>query len=589
MKAYLASHLPAVCHMDGEQVKKLLEAPLESLDGAQAMQLLQYLMKERVELKSEHLDLALRHRQFKRAVQIMGQGVRSPNLASLIVSILGSPVPLDSDFNIVLLFCVAAGVDVASVLKELGDIHKANVDSAMVIVIPLLLLCEDLSSVDASSAPQVLRAVVEAAKNGETLLNYVYFREKVSSETTALHEAKLSKLNEVREVVESPDVAREIREKANAITVQCKNQQVFRTDQVDMFKDKFVVDVDILETYLVESVQPVMRRFNSAITEVKVILDSIRRMVDGVNDFNNKIVKTFLQDPTTGSAEAIVAKYKELCVEYSSPQMTQGDFDSRLTSIQITSFLVAVLQLYIKGESDKALGCLKKFGEICETFESRLKQDIPQFNAVLCEPVDLEAKIQDPNFELCQSVKCACDKLLSVIYLCECGLLEAIVKEEAVLDAATATLYPKAHKDLFKKLVSEPMRIQAPKLRSAREAVLEAVTERASMFFSKVRGIPGVRRDTKYVDFEPSIQWQWPKVPGVTFPGTPQEVREVILRRSRIQDLLVQFALSPTTEMCRVCNTGLAAVVCPDCKKIVICRSCLKRLGKCPLCEKELV
>ena len=569
-------------------IQSLLEADLDTLNACQATQLLQHLTHNDVEIKPEHLNLALRHRLFKIALQLIDKGITSPQLVNLIMCVLSCPLRAETDFEILLLHCLAAGIDLSAVLTSLNEINPVNADSAMIIITPLLFSQTDLSSIDASAAPYTIRSVVEAAKSGCLSLVYEDLKAKLIDQTETLHANKLAKLNEAQSLIDSPEISQRIRENANAIPVTCRTLALSTTQPPERFRDKVLIDMETLEKYLTENVVPPMRVITQTLTEVKMVSENTSRTISALNNFNQTNLKPFLENPSAEAAESFIEKYKTLCADYAHQRQMSSPFDYKTISLQAAAALISVFRLYLNGKAEKALNVCKEWCESCENLEEKLKSDVPRYQTSLCDPLTLRAKLNDPSTELHRSARYACDCVLLVIHFCECALLEATVKEEAAADAVTSTVYPKQYKDILKKLVRQPAKTQFASLRALRDEILEQVTDRASLLFRKILAIPGVRRDTKYVDFTPTEQWKWPQIPKYSFPSTPQEVRDVLLSRSRMKELLTEYLLSPTTEMCRQCGIGLAAIVCKDCKKIVLCEACMNSHGKCPICGRSL-
>lgn len=576
--------------MDKAQIANLLEIPLASMNGQQAYQLLQYVTENKSELTGEHLELALRHRLFKKAVQIMNLGITCPTLVSLVSSILSSPVALETDFHIFALFCVASGVDFSCILDNLANTSEANISAAMIILIPLLLLTEDVSGIDVSSAPYLIRTVVEGVKQKSSeCMIYIYLKHYITSVAQKVYEQRLTGLENIKEIVRSKEIMQRIKELSNAVISTTKNLTTAWTIRnLETARNNIKIKCTDLESHMKTSLVKAMTELNTAVAQIKAIYEDIKRIMNNA-DFTKKEMAAFIENESSERATEMITRLKNLCVDYANEKVISGDLDTRLYSIQFLSYFIGSLRLYTNGKTTESTTAISAFTDHLNNFSDRIQQDVPQYQAVLVDPMDLTTEINDPNSDIFKAGRYACDSLLFTMYYCECAYLESIAKEEAIGYSQESSFYPKAHSEIFKKTIRGPMLSQATGLRKARGELLQTMTETVSKFMRNMRAIPGVRKDTTYTDFAPAECWPWPKIAGYDFPKTPQEVRDVIVSRSNIQGLLEEYIISQSAETCQKCHTALAVVVCPDCKRIVSCNKCLKdNEGACPLCNKSL-
>ena len=136
--------------------------------------------------------------------------------------------------------------------------------------------------------------------------------------------------------------------------------------------------------------------------------------------------------------------------------------------------------MYANGKTDAAVAAITAFNDYINSFADRIKDDIPQYQAVLVDPIELTNEINDPASDIYMAGRHACDSFLFTMYYCECAYLESIAKEEAIGYSQESSFYPKAHSEIFKKTIRPQMLNQATTLRKARADLLPTMTDNIS-------------------------------------------------------------------------------------------------------------
>ncbi|OHS94071.1 hypothetical protein TRFO_39738 [Tritrichomonas foetus] len=566
-------------------IAKLMETPADKLNAHESLQLLQHVLHNKDLLKSDHLDIALRHRHFKRAIELINAGVTSPNMIDLISSLLESPVSLDTDFHFFLLFCVISGIDCHEILSHISSFCDENIESAMILIIPILYSNTNIDEIPNSKHP--FDSVISAYKSGECA-PYSFIKSVFEESIEKFKGSSLLRFSETSSTFKSTEIINRIKELSNALTVTVKGlSNTTQQTHLDQFKNKFNINISDLEKFLTENLLKATRALRSAVAQTNMILyqvDSLQSEVSFcLENFVNKIIVDSENSELSEKIQNSINEIRNICLKFATEIDAKFDFTTSAHSLLFLSTISAILVSYSQnGDFEKFNKSIKKLKEILENISEKLKTDVSDFT-LLSEVLSLNKEINNKNNEMYQTVHYASDKLLLSLHFCECLNLEAIIKEEATLYAENATFYPKAYRTVFTKMIKPATKTNISVVRQQRDSLYQEILNRIATFINKLKLIPGMRNDTRYTDFTPTEKWTWPKIPNISFPGTPEEVRKVLLLRAEIYNLAEEYEVSLSTAMCITCKKAIASIVCPKCKKLVLCYSCKEKSHKCPV------
>jgi hypothetical protein len=277
----------------------------------------------------------------------------------------------------------------------------------------------------------------------------------------------------------------------------------------------------------------------------------------------------------SGSLESdtIIDRFRGICVDYASDKLDPSCVPS-LSDIQFLSCVFAMMRL----PEDERLSKLQDLDEKHSGLPQQLCGDVSLYRAVIIAPSQFRGTLTHPssNIGLFAAIRSAADNLLLGVHLCECALLEAIVKREASSNAKGSTFYPSSDKGVFGKVATENLCTRFSATAKHRYIMLETMRDRATEFLSAFRGIPGIRNDLTYVDFQPAKSWPHNTISN--FPTSPQDVRVVLNERMAIWDLIEE---SGHVDLCQNCG-AVAVRVCRVCKGLVLCKSCYFPGCSCP-------
>jgi hypothetical protein len=541
-------------------------ASFDKLSDVQTFQLLTQLLRPDTTIEPVHLDLAIRHKQFRSAILILYRNVTSPNLCSLISTLLSSPRIPDTDFHLFLLTCVLFNFDLSPILDSLDTFTESNVQTALIPIIPLLI-----AGTEQPPASPLFQPVLAAAnERNYASLVYTAVKQSFTAEMEALRRTKLSDFPTATTYLASREVKDRLSKLATATSKTFTGLSAATDTGIEKFKTVFSENLRSISEFLT-TIDRHTKLLGSAVANIKLLIERISRAGKSATFVSQNFLKPFLDSPDTDFNQ----KLKNLLFAYAEGKLKGSEFDSSLVAIQTLSAFIAFLRL--NNFPDTFLSSLSQIPD-------RLSTDILIYQETLVNPVETWTQISRPGSDLWKSVRAIMDQLMTALHLAECGLLEAIVREEELAHAGQSSCYPIASRDILKTYATPAVIANAVKLRQSRDDLLAFVSNELSGFISSYRSIPGVRGDLKYVDFMPTKKWAWPqKWPGAQFPATPEDARQVLAMRVSIRELVKSYMMASTVAICRTCNKALAAVVCPKCRRLVLCNLCAKKSGKCPV------
>jgi hypothetical protein len=276
------------------------------------------------------------------------------------------------------------------------------------------------------------------------------------------------------------------------------------------------------------------------------------------------------------SPDALTGRLKAICIEYTTPTFNPKLFNTALPSIQ---FLAALAALARKEGTDDFV---RAFGDSIGDLDAKIPAELGVWERVMVSPSQVAAVVGETSHPMFQAMRHIADSLLLNLHFSEAADLDAIVREEAVVHAAASTFFPKECAQVFKSKIPKTAPAQAILWRRKRDKLFQFLSSRISGFYQKTRAIPGSRKDLKYDNFVPERKWVWPVIANCQFPTTPQEIREILGLRESIRGFLEDYVVAQSTEMCLNCHVAIALVVCPRCRRLVLCNKCRGLLRKCP-------
>jgi hypothetical protein len=553
---------------DGD-VQRILEIPLPELTTFQVCKLLEHLLKSNWDLAGAHLELAIQHHRFKLAIQIVDRGITCPNLVALLTAIFASPRALDSDFAMFLLACIVANVDLSDFLLTTSSFSEAQIAHLMIVLIPLLIASAEFVPASASLDLPLLRPVFDAySEGGIAFLSLAYVRQDICEVLTRIADTKVAKLDSLLPVLSSEPVAVRVHEFANAITNLSKDSFTVSTPEgLKQYRASFCEEIDAAQKYVAELLQPPMQCLNSTIAEGKAVSAKLAKYVQ---------CATFVRTNFLDAPGEVTGRLKAICIEYTTQAFNPKTFNSALPSIQFLAALVALARREDPGDLVSA------FGESIADLDAKIPAQLGIWERVMVGPLQVAAVVGGTSHPMFQAMRHLADSLLLNLYFSEAADLDAIVREEAIVHAAASSFFPKECAQIFKSKIPKTAPAQAMLWRHKRDKLFQFLSSRISDFYQKTRAIPGARKDLKYDNFVPERKWVWPVIANCQFPTTPQEIREVLGLRENIRGFLEDYVVAQSTEMCRSCHVAIALVVCPRCRRLVLCNKCKGVLKKCP-------
>ncbi|KAH0786975.1 hypothetical protein GPJ56_008973 [Histomonas meleagridis] len=220
------------------------------------------------------------------------------------------------------------------------------------------------------------------------------------------------------------------------------------------------------------------------------------------------------------------------------------------------------------------------FSEEFNGIDEKIQNNSAAFKSSIIEADEIAKAIE--SGPVSKASQKASHTLLFAIHFSECSLLDSMIKVEAIDNCNNSSFYPCQFSTVFKDSITKGARSQSEFLKSQKSELYGLVNDRVQSFFTKMHHIPGIISSIDYTNFSPEEKWKWPSISGTYFPSSPCEVRNVLLSRFRIEEMLKQSQISHTEHKCKKCQQNEAFVVCPECKQLVLCEKCKNETHKCP-------
>lgn len=591
-----------------KEIEQLIQStPLEQMSPDQALRVIQYAFttENKSEIKPEFLDLSARCRYFNKSIIMMNEGVTSDNLCQVIFLLLRSVSELSDDFLYFLLFCFLhindgkSRFDFSDISSHISSFSEANIYPAAILLISYIYLNPDydikqLESLELTEEYQKpLKIIIDSYKDENSIAPYLFIKNHFEKLIQDFSDTIYPKLSEAVAKLKSDEVNQRINELTNSLTVSAKSMpKNLKSTTIEEYKEKFLKNVQELEDYMKSNFLSSSRVVRLATTKANSISDEIERLNSELQSVKELVIDAFLSNPTVATVKKIFDDTITNCVKFSTQPDSKLDFTSSLPTFLFLTSSISLLKLYMisvtngdESNSNKAQSKLRDLGETISTIVDRLKTDIPLFSTTVKETIRLSQSLNDKDDRTYRSVHSACDSLLLWLHFSECGLLDGIVREEAVLYAEKSSFYPEFARSIFTKVVKKGTKDKAKAAKKLREDLYQTVSLRYSSFIAALKLVPGMRKDSLYKDFVSGEKWPWPKMAVANvaqFPQEPDSVRQVLRLRSQIAAIADGYKVSLSVPLCKNCNKAVACVVCPKCRKLVLCNSCKEKLKKCP-------
>ena len=548
----------------------LLQLPVNELTNPQAITVLGRLLKNKDLIKPEHLDLAIKNHQFPIAIQFLEAGIKPNNIVESILEVLNSSSSIGTDFYVFLLFSICNNIDLSSIFDHLDSINSKYETVYLIMALNSFITNQNLN-IDFNSLKQPFNLISSDVPFYE-IVKYTFndrinnFLSKVSGDLQNAQDSLNSSI-----IVNTLD-------KLNQKFKESVHSFTSAKSKIEQFQKNFDENTAAIESFLTSDVLKNIKVFRLAIIQINSTCQQINKLNKDVSFISTNIIDKFLSNPTVENAQLLIEFIKNIGHSFAHNANYVFNFSTSSNSFLLLSYMVSILFQFCNNNNlqESIIENVQKLKEKISDMTNNIINDLPSYQNMM-QIISTDNSFKSPDHPLYKSVRYFSNILLLALHYSECACLENKIRKEAAEVGRVSSFYPKSHSKVFSNII-KPSNTLTPD-----ESLYEYIEGKISSLLSSLKFLNGMIRDTCYSQFEPEKKWPWFRIPGIEFPSTPEDVRKVLLLRGEISSLFSKYLSCSKFPTCKLCHRP-AKVVCPKCRKLVLCNLCIKTTNKCP-CE----